>query len=218
MKKNYALIIVLIVMMLVITSLSYTYYINEKDFQVNLKTDSFQVQSELSFNGVIYDRLSAFYDQDKNAYKINLFDESATNYIGNLSLDIYFEVPIASKMRFKLSESYELTRNYHNVNQTVISEIIYQETIDETYYPYSLLKIGNLLNVIHHSDFYTYAYETFMPGQIYHLNIISSGLSYPIKDNNLYDETCYLYLDYRFEFVQANRFSQVWNIDPLLLS
>ena len=80
------------------------------------------------------------------------------------------------------------------------------------------MKIGTYNQILNHSDFYTYAYETFMPGESHRLNIISSGSSYPVKNNSLYDETCYLYLDYSFEFVQANRFSQVWEVDPLLLS
>jgi len=218
MIKKYLYVIVLIIVMLVITSLSYTYYINVKDYNVNLDTDLYQVQTELAFNGVVYDHLSPYYDSNKNAYIVNLYDETAVNFIGNISLDLFFEVPIASKMRFQLNQSYELTRYYQNAEQTVISEIIYQETIDDSYHPFSLLKKGSFTEALYHSDFYTYAYETYMPGQTYELNIISGGFTYPAKDNSLYYETAYLYLDFRFEFVQANRFSQVWQVDPLLLS
>ena len=218
MRKQYILISFLIILMLVITSLSYTYYIQEKDYFVNVDTDLYQVYTELTFNGVIHDELSPYYDSDKNAFIINLFDDTAENYISNLSLDVYVVVPIASKLRFMLNESYELTRYYHNQEQTIITEIIYQETIDETHHAHSLLKKGGYNQTLDHTDFYTYAYETFMPNQTYHLNVISSGSGYPAKDNSLYYETCYLYLDYRFEFVQANRFSQVWKVDPLLLS
>lgn len=218
MRKQYAFITLLIIFMLIITSLSYTYYMNEKDYIVNLNTDVYQVNTELSFNGVSQDYLSPYYDIDKQAFIINLYDEQAINYIGNLSLDLVFEVPIASKMRFKLNESYELTRYYNNQEQTIITEIIYQENINENYHAYSLLSKGSFTDLLSHSDYYTYARETFMPGHQYELNIISGGIHYPAKDNSLYYETCYLYLDYRFEFVQANRFSQVWQVDPLLFS
>ena len=218
MRKQQISIILLIILMLVITSLSYSYYIQENDYFLNLNTDAYEVYTELSFNGVVHDELSSFYDNHKHAYVINLFDETAENYIGNLSLDIYVSVPVASKLRFILNESYELTRYYHNQEQTVITEIIYQETIDEMHHAYSLLKKGSYNQTLDHTDSYTYAYETFVPNQTYHLNIISSGTSYPAKENSLYSESCYLYLDYRFEFVQANRFSQVWKVDPLLLS
>ena len=210
--------ILLMIVMLVITSLSYSYYINEKDYNLNIDTDIYQVQTELSFNGVLHDYLSPYYDIEKHAFIINLYDDQANNYIGNLSLDLVFEVPIASKMRFKLNESYKLTRFYNNQEQTIITEIIYQENINETYHPFSLLKKGSYTDLLSHSDYYMYALETFMPGHLYKLNIISGGMEYPTKNNSLYFETCYLYMDYRFEFVQANRFSQVWQVDPLLLS
>lgn len=218
MRKRYVSVILILIVLLAITSISYTYYLKEKDYTIDVHTETYLVRTELTFNGVIQDTLSPYYDTDKQAYIINLYDEEALNYIGNLALDIYFEVPIASKLRYQLNQSYELTRYYNNQEQTVITEIIYQESIDNTYYPYSLLKKGSFTNVLFHSDYYTYALDTYYPEQTYHLNIISSGLSYAAKDNSLYYETCYLYLDYSFEFVQANRFSQVWNVDPLLLS
>lgn len=218
MRKKYIIIVILLVTLTLITSLSYTYYLKEKDYTIDVNTNTYLVETELSFNGVVQDDLSPYYDANKHAFIINLYDDTAVNYIGNLALDIYFEVPIASKLRYQLNQSYELTRYYNNQEQTIITEIIYQETIDDTYYPYSLLKKGSFTDFLYHSDFYTYAYDTYMPGQTYHLNIISAGLSYAAKDNSLYYENCYLYLDYTFEFVQANRFSQVWKVDPLLLS
>lgn len=217
MRKNTVFVILVIAVMLVVTTLSYTYYINIKNYNLDLNTDIYTVSTKLSFNGIIYDEQSIYYDQEKKAYMINLYDDQAINYIGNLSVDLTFEVPIASKMRFQLKQSYELTRYYHNPDQTVIKEIIYQSSIDTTYHPHSLLKVGTFNQILNHSDFYTYAYDSFMPNQAYELNIISGGTSYPVKDNTLYYETCLLYLDYSFEFIQANRFSQVWNVDPLLL-
>jgi hypothetical protein len=218
MKKIYIIIMLMIFVMVFIAGLSYTYYLHEKDYDLNLNTKSYEVYSTVSFDGVVYDHLSEYYDQEKKAFIINVYDQNATNYIEKLSIDLQFEVPIASKMRFQIKESYELTRYYHNQEETIIKEIIYQQTIDPTYFNHSLLSKGSFQNYFNHSDLYTYAYETFYPDSVYQLNIVSGGNQHVVRNNSLYHETCYLYLDYSFEFVQANRYSNVWQIDPLLFS
>jgi hypothetical protein len=195
MKKIYIIIMLMIFVMVFIAGLSYTYYLHEKDYDLNLNTKSYEVYSTVSFDGVVYDHLSEYYDQEKKAFIINVYDQNATNYIEKLSIDLQFEVPI-----------------------TIIKEIIYQQTIDPTYFNHSLLSKGSFQNYFNHSDLYTYAYETFYPDSVYQLNIVSGGNQHVVRNNSLYHETCYLYLDYSFEFVQANRYSNVWQIDPLLFS
>lgn len=218
MKKINVIIILLLIVMVIVAGLSYTYYIHEKDYDLNLSTTTYEVYSTVSFDGVIYDHLSEYYDQEKKAYIINVYDENAENYIDKLSIDLSFEVPIASKMRFQIHESYELTRYYHNQEETIIKEIIYQQTIDSDHFMHSLLGKGSYQDYFKHSDLYTYANQTFYPGTVYQLNMVSGGSHHFVRNNSLYHETCYLYLDYSFEFVQANRYSNIWQIDPLLLS
>lgn len=218
MKKTYIISILLVIVMIVLAGMSYTYYLLEKDYEMDLNTTQYEVYSTVSFDGIVFDHLSEYYDQEKKAYIINLYDQHAVNYIEKLSIDLSFEVPIASKMRFKINESYELTRYYHNQEETIINEIIYQQTINQDYFSHSLLSKGSYDHYINHSDFYTYAYETFYPDTIYQLNIVLGGQNHVVRNNSLYHETCYLYLDYSFEFVQANRYSHIWQIDPLFLN
>lgn len=211
-------IIILLIGLVIISSISYAFYLKENNYLVSLKRDDYDVDVNLAFDGVLVDSSSPYFNLEKNAFEINLFNTEAINYIGNIELSVDVIVPIASRMRFRLKESYELTRYYHNQDQTVLKEIVYMTEKDETYHLFSLLKKGSYSNYFYHTDRNYYVDDLLETHQVYNFQFIDSGTSYPIRDNSLYYETIYLYLSFEFEFIQANRASQVWKIDPMIFS
>ena len=216
MRKEKLYIIFLLMISLAISSLSYAFYLNEKTYQFILNQDDYEVEISLLFNQIEHDMTSVHFDIDKRAYEINLFDFDAENYIENINLILNIDVPVASRMRFKIKESYELTRYYQNQEQTVLKEIIYMTEKEEPHFPFSLLKKGDFQNYFLHTDGFYYINDVIDVNQTYHVDLIHSGISYPVRNNSLYYETCYLYLSFEIELLQANRVSQVWQIDPSL--
>jgi hypothetical protein len=60
---------------------------------------------------------------------------------------------------------------------------------------------------------YMYVDQVITPEQTFVFNIIDGGNFYPIRENSLFHETCYLYLAFEFEVVQANRYQEIWNLE-----
>lgn len=218
MRIHKLYVVVLLIGLLSISVVSYAFYLNENNYLISLDRDDYDVKINLSFNDVVIDSTSPYFNVEKNAFEINLYDENAQNYIENIELSLDVIVPIASRMRFRLNESYELTRYYHNQDQTILKEIIYMTEKDENYHQFSQLKKGQYTNYIYHIDRYNYIDDLIKTNQTYHFDLIESGMPYPVRDNSLYYETIYLYLSYDIEFIQANRASQVWDIDPAMFT
>ncbi len=211
-------IIILLIMLVAVTSVSYAFYLKENNYIVSLDRNDYLVDIKFTFNGIEADTLSPYYDLDKKAFKIDLFDIQAINYIENVGLSVDVNVPIASRMRFRINESYVLTRYYNNVDQTVLEEVIYMTEKDETQHSFSLLKKGTFTNYILHTDRYYYVNDILQTNQTHVFDLINSGISYPVRDNILYYETCYLYVSFDIELIQVNRFSQVWGVDPIIFN
>ncbi|MFA7422854.1 MAG: hypothetical protein WCZ00_03880, partial [Acholeplasmataceae bacterium] len=139
MRIHKLYVVVLLIGLLSISVVSYAFYLNENNYLISLDRDDYDVKINLSFNDVVIDSTSPYFNVEKNAFEINLYDENALNYIENIELSLDVIVPIASRMRFRLNESYELTRYYHNQDQTILKEIIYMTEKDENYHQFSQL-------------------------------------------------------------------------------
>ncbi|MFA5471642.1 MAG: hypothetical protein WC219_06315, partial [Acholeplasmataceae bacterium] len=137
MRIHKLYVVVLLIGLLSISVVSYAFYLNENNYLISLDRDDYDVKINLSFNDVVIDSTSPYFNVEKNAFEINLYDENAQNYIENIELSLDVIVPIASRMRFRLNESYELTRYYHNQDQTILKEIIYMTEKDENYHQFS---------------------------------------------------------------------------------
>ncbi len=213
MIKQKLLIILLISIGLSVTIVSYTFFIKNIVFATTLETQAFELELDMKLGSTSLDASSIYYLDDMDVYAINLYDLNELNYIENLSISIHVNVSIASRLRFKLYESYELTRYYHNVDETIVKEVIYIDEQDEFTYPYSHLGKGLFTNYFKDEDDYMYVDELIFPNQIYVLNLIDGGHPYLVRDNTLFSETCMLYLAFEVEVVQANRYQEIWNLD-----
>lgn len=216
MRNQKLIITILIIFALSFTSLSYTFYVKDNTYITTLDTKAFELTVEIKLGEVALDPTSLYFSDEKQAYMINLYDEQAENYINNFTLKIKTDVSIASRLRFRLHESYELTRYYHNQEQTILKEIIYMDAQDDTQHPFSLLKKGEFQNYFLSDYHYSYFDQLISQNQIQIFDLIAGGASYEVRENSLYHETCVLYLAYEFEVVQANRYSQVWGVDSTL--
>lgn len=213
MRAQKLIITVLIMIGFSVSMISYTFFIKNITHTTTLETQEFNLVIDIKLGSVDLDPLSIYYLEDKEVYAINLYDISETNYIDNLYISINVDVSIASRLRFKLYESYELTRYYHNQEETVLKEIIYIDQQDEFSYPFSLMKKGMFTNYFKDEQDYMYIDQIITPEQTFVFNIIDGGFAYPIRENSLFHETCYLYLAFEFEVVQANRYQEIWNLE-----
>jgi hypothetical protein len=213
MKTQKLIITVLIIIGFSVSMISYTFFVKNITHTTTLETQDFDLDLDIKLGSIDLDPASIYYLEDKEVYAINLFEISEANYIDNLSLSIIVDVSIASRLRFKLYESYELTRYYHNQEETVLKEIIYIDQQDESSYPFSLMKKGMFTNYFKDEQDYMYIDLVINPDQTYVFNIIDGGYAFPIRENSLFHETCYLYLGFEFEVVQANRYQEIWGLD-----
>lgn len=213
MRAQKLIITALIMMGLSVSMISYTFFIKNITHTTTLETQAFDLDIDIKLGSVDLDPSSIYYVEDKQVYAINLYETSEINYIDNLSLSVVVDVSIASRLRFKLYESYELTRYYHNQDETILKEIIYIDQQDEFSYPFSLMKKGMFTNYFKDEQDYMYVDQVIYTDQTYTFNIIHGGNAYPIRENSLFHETCYLYIAFEFEVVQANRYQEIWNLE-----
>lgn len=213
MIKQKLLIILLIFIGLSVTIVSYTFFVKNIVFATTLETQDFELELDIKLGSINIDTQSIYYDDLMSVYVINLYDVNEINYIDNLSISINVNVSIASRLRFRFYESYEITRYYHNAEETIVKEIIYIDKQNELSYPFSLLNKGDFTNYFKGENDYMYANEVFFANQVYILNLIDGGNPYLVRDNSLFSETCVLYLAFEFEVVQANRYQEIWNLE-----
>jgi hypothetical protein len=213
MRTQKLIIIVLIIISLSVSILSYTFFLKNITLSTTLDTQTFNLDVDMKLSGITLDTSSPYYLADKEVYAFNLYEITEMNYIDNLSISINVDVSIASRLRFKIYESYELTRYYHNLEETILKEIVYINQQDEFSYPFSLMKKGSFANYFKSDQDYMYIDQIINTDQTYVFNIIDGGNSYPVRQNSLFYETCTLYLAFEFEVVQANRYQEIWGLD-----
>ena len=212
-------ILILLIMVLGIISTSlyaYAYFENKKEFGFTIQTGDFEVVAYVSFDSVPVDLNSPYMDLDTKTILVNAFDTESENYIGKLKVDIEITPNINARARIKIFDEWELTRTYSEQSGASIEPIIqtiYHTSKSNIYHPFSLLKVGESYNVVYDENGYAYLPDQLMKKEVTSIHLIDGGDSYPVRENEIYMETCYVNLRFVVEVVQANRFAEIWELD-----
>lgn len=206
----------LLIMIMVITS--YAYFQVSESHGITLSTGEFDVELIVKFDGVTVTIDSPYYNRENGKIIVNAFDDLSDNYIGDMTIDLGVEPEVAARMRFNIQQEWELQRYYLDQDPQnpidPIFESIYHTQKTAAYYPFSLMKWATGVNttydqngMIYYMDMIPSSGQTIIP-------LIDSGDPYTVRTNSVLYEECYVYFDFYLDMVQANRFAQVWDIDP----
>ncbi len=196
----------------------YAYFQIQEQRGIMIETGDFQVEMLAYFNTTLVDVNSPYYDAQTGTLIVNADDPLSMNYVGNLSVSFNVTSIVASRMRIKLQEEWTLTRHYLDQNPLYpipdVVESVYSSNHGALYYPFSLLKVTQSYVPIYTIDGYAYYPDVIPKGSANLISFIIGGDPYPVRNNEVFVETCALHLNVLVDIVQANRFSEVWNIDP----
>ncbi len=220
-KNRKMLIVITTFAVLIMTGIvaTYAYFQIEEDRGIIISTGDFHVEMFVYFDGELVTMDSDYYDMDKGVVIVNTFDETSDNYIEDLDIYVDIDPIVASRYRFKIKQEWELQRYY--LNQAAGDEIdpvfqsIYFDDFGLPYYPFSQLTFPSGFTPLFDTKGYVYPTDIVFTGDtVTSIHLIDGGDPYFVRTNDAVEEFCYLYFDIEFEIVQANRFSEVWNIDP----
>lgn len=210
----------IVILLLAITSstlFAYAYFENNEQYGFQVQTGDFEVTAYISFDGEFIDVNSPYYIFDEDIILINAYDSQSENYIGKLKIDLEITPNIASRVRVKVLDEWELIRTYINQNPEFpvdpIVKTIYHTRHSEVYHPFSLFLLGQDYNPIYDSNGYAYLTEVLTKNQTTVIHLIDGGDGYPTRSNEIFYETCQINLRFIVDVVQANRFSEIWSID-----
>lgn len=196
----------------------YAYFQVQEQKGIMIQTGDFEVEMLISFDSTVIDINSPYYDRDTGSVLVNAYDPASPNYVGDLKISFIVTSIVASRFRIKLQDEWTLTRHYLDQNPLYpipdVVEAVYHSNHGLAYYPFSLLKLGSGFAPLYDLQGYAYAPQIIPKGQPTTINFIQSGDPYAVRINEVFTETCYIHLDLMVDVVQANRFSEVWNIDP----
>ncbi len=208
--------LILILVMSLTFGITYAYFEMNKEHGIIIETGEFDVEIFIYFGSLLIDQDSPYYDSEKQILIVNAFDSLAENYIEDLQIYLVISPVVASRLRLKFQDQWEMRRVY--IDQPLenpipdIVENLYHPKKDSTYYPYSLLKVNPEFTYIFGGDRYLYFDQIIRKDFSTTLHIIDGGDPYPIRVNEVFNETVYVYIDLSIELVQANRFSQIWGL------
>ena len=219
LKIRLYILIGLIIMVLGVSIPTILAYFQTQELRgIIVQTGDFEVEVFASFSGVVVDYNSPYYDRDNGSLIVNAYDELSDNYIGDLEISVAVTSIVPSRMRIKLQEQWTLTRTYLDQDPLYpiadIVEVLYHNNRGTGYYPFSLLKVPTSFTPIYDVNGYAYMTDIVPSGETTTFDIIQSGDKYLVKNNEVFSEVCYLYIDLTIDVVQANRFSEIWGIDP----
>jgi hypothetical protein len=219
--KNKWVIITILYLVLLISSfaMTYAYYVSQKEYGITLQSGEFEVEVFISFNDNVILVDSPHYNQAKNVVLVNSYDPESENYIGKLKISVLITPAVAARVRFKIMDEWELTRTYLDQNPEYpvdpVVESIYHTAKDETYYPFSLLKVDPTFDAKFDLDSYAYYNEVLKSGKSQMIHLINGGDQFLVRSNNIFEETVYIKLGFLIEVIQANRIAELWGIDHL---
>ncbi len=183
-----------------------------------IETGEFEVELLVYFDGVLMDINSPYYDRENGILIVNAFDTESENYIGNLEVKIAVTPEVAARMRIRLHQEWTLVRTYLDQNPEdpvpPVTEAIYHEMKGTGYYPFSLFKTGPGFAAIFDVNGYAYMPDIIPKNQTTVINLIDGGDRYPVRTNPVFLEECYVHLTFFVDLVQANRFVEIWAIEP----
>jgi len=102
------LILIILYLIALISSIyvTFAYYKKESAHQINLSTGDAQILTEISFNGILIDELSPYYDSTRHVLIVNVSDETSENALSKLDINLVITSDYASRVRIKWMESY----------------------------------------------------------------------------------------------------------------
>ena len=204
--RTYASLVTFILVFSSLILTVYAYFVRTTNRGIIIETEAYQIEIIASFDGNIVSYTSPFYDPIKQVLIVNAFDPNTDNYIGNLEIIIYITPYNTSRMRIKLLDEWELTRTYIDQDPNY--------PIDPVKEPFSPLKIHPSFQAIYNEDGYAYFHQIVQKNQLITIPFIGGGDRITVRNNDVFYEEVYVYIDLRIDIVQANRFSEVWGIDP----
>jgi hypothetical protein len=212
MARRVLILIILYIIALVSSIyVTFAYYKKESSHDINLTIGDAQILTEISFNGVLIDELSPYYDSSRHVLLVNVSDETSENALSKLDINLSITSDYASRVRIKWMESYIKERFYHERNET-IREAMAITTSREGYHPFSLVMRGQDYQVITHEDGYQYVDMILEERTTLNLLIADGGLMMYARSNDQFIESIILEISLVVEIVQANRYQEVWQL------
>ncbi|GEM_PF-550344 len=200
----------------------YAYFQVQEQRGIVIETGDFEVEMFISFGSTAITINSPYYDRETGNVLINASDPLSDNYVGNLNISFLVESIVASRFRIKLQEEWTLTRHYLDQNPLYpipdVVEVVYHSNQGSGYYPFSLLKLAPSYAALYDLQGYAYSPTIIPKGNPTIIYFIQGGDPHPVRVNEVFVETCSLHLDLIVDVVQANRFAEVWQIDPNFFS
>ncbi|AUD64709.1 hypothetical protein BK011_03085 [Tenericutes bacterium MZ-XQ] len=194
----------------------YAYFQIQEDHGIVILSGEFEVELLASFDGVIVDLESDYYDHDKKKIVVNMFDESADNFVSKLKIDVKVTPVIAARMRIKIKQETELIRYYIDQNPEnpipPLKEAVYHSDQGYPYYPFSPLRFDPSFTIKQNDDGFMYYDQIIPKSNETIIPVIEYGDPYTIRVNSVLYEECFMYIDLELDIVQANRYSEVWEI------
>ncbi len=211
-KSKYFIIGILYIVLLVSSFvLTFAYYVTEKEYGITLSTGDIEIVALISFDDLIIDEDSIYYDSIQEVLIINTYDPESENYIGKVDIRLTVKASLASRLRIKLMDEWELTRTYKEDNRQTV-ETIYHTNKENTYYPFSLLKMGPSFSPFFESDGYIYEPSILAQGETIEFHLIDGGDHYSVRNNIFFEESCILKLSFVIDVIQANRYVELWGL------
>ncbi len=208
--------ILLVLMISVIVT--YAYFQVSETHGITIDTGEFEVELVVKFNGVTVDVDSNYYDKNRGKIIANASDPLSDNYIENMTIDLVVTPEVAARMRFKIQQEWELRRYYLDQDTEnpidPVFESIYHPQKTIAYYPYSLMMWAPDFPYSYEQDGTVYYMDIIPNSGVVTIPLIHGGSPYTVRTNSVLFEECYVYFDIYIDLVQANRFAEVWGIDP----
>lgn len=211
-KNRYVVIGLLYVLLLLLSVvLTFAYYVTEKEYGITLSTGDIEITAYIKFDDLAIDEQSIYYDSLKDVLIVNTYDLDSLNYIGKLDVRITVRASLASRLRVKLMDEWELTRTYKEDNRETV-ETIYHTNKESSYYPFSLLKLGADFTPVFESDGYAYEQSILAQGEEKEIHLVDGGDHYSVRNNVFFEESCILKLSFVIDVIQANRYVELWGL------
>ncbi len=219
LRQKFSLSLIVFILIFIASLISvYAYFIRSNERGIVIVTSDYEIEIIAAFDGDIVSFTSPFYDIEKQVIIVNAYDPNSENYIGKLTIDIYITPYNTSRGRLKLMDEWELTRTYLEQDPQYpiapVKEALYHVNMGSGYYPFSLLKTDPTWNPIYDLNGYAYFDMLLEKNKTTVIRLIDGGDRYITRTNDVFTESAFVYIDLRIEVVQANRFSEVWGIDP----
>ena len=207
MKK--ALILIGIGFLLTITMV-YAWFEVEEVRSFFLQPGVFETEIRLYFDEELITATSPYYDHESHQLLVNGFDDMSPNYIGKLKVVVRVQVHNASRMRFLIQDEWILHRYYYAGYQTtvVLPNSLRQDGVNQN--PYQI----NSIFVRRNQDAFYYYPDVIGKNEVIEVVIFDGGSPYNVRILDTYYEEVEIRFQIAVDVIQANRFVQVWKIEP----